>query len=302
MNKSSAKLKIIAWSIVLVFILMVFVCASIFRGLSNFRPSFFPWSSTDNLSMVKEESISNDISNISIDWISGDVNIYKSDKKEIQIVQKSSKNINKKRLFSTSISGNTLKIRDEDNRNFSFFGNWSGYTTLDVYLPEKAYDSFEFSGASTDFNCDYLESSRLNLEAVSGNISINGSFKESRLESASGIIDGSNFSSDSLKIDIVSGKVDLSGSYKNINVQVMSGDVDIASKTMLDSFSSEVVSGKSTLSIPENDGFTLSVDKVSGDFNSDFPLLQSGNSYIYKDGSAHFSTEMMSGNFTLKMN
>jgi DUF4097 and DUF4098 domain-containing protein YvlB len=61
------------------------------------------------------------------------------------------------------------------------------------------------------------------------------------------------------------------------------------------------VSGDAELSIPENDGFTVKYEKVSGDFECEFPITTSKNTGTYKDGGASFSMSTVSGDLDLNL-
>lgn len=299
MNKSSAKIKIIIWSVVLGLVVFLFICINIFKGLTHFYPTGNSWKEGE--SIVKKEKITEDIKDVTIDWIIGDVTIHKTDKKEIEIIQRTSESIAKDRLFSIKVSDNALYIQDRNkNRFFSFF-NWPRPSSLDVYLPEKVYDSFSFSGASTDFYSDPIEGKQLTIDSTSGDVEINGTFKESLLSITSGHLKSKNLVSDLLTVEMTSGDVDLEGSFKDINLDITSGVLEILSTTMLNKLNSESTSGNIKVSIPENEGFTVDLDKTSGNFSSDFPTTQNGDQYIYKNGAVKFDVNITSGNFELEL-
>lgn len=306
-KKTSAKTKIIIWSVVLGLVVFLFISINIFRGLTRFYPTGSSFKETgkswkEGQTLVKEEKITEDIKDVRIDWITGDVTIHKTDKKEIQIMQRASDNIDKDRLFSVNVSGDSLSIQDQNKNRFFFFFNWPKRSSLEVYLPEKVYDSFYFSGASTDFYSDAIEGERLAIDSTSGNVEINGTFKESLLSITSGEIRSKNLISDSLTVEMTSGNVNLEGSFKDLNLDTTSGNLKVLSTTMLNKLNSESTSGNIKVSIPENEGFTVNLDKTSGDFSSDFSTTQNDDQYVYKNGAAKFDVDITSGNFKLELN
>jgi len=65
-----------------------------------------------------------------------------------------------------------------------------------------------------------------------------------------------------------------------------------------------MTSGDMALTIPENEGFQLKLDKTSGRFQSDFDFLVNPDQediYIYKSTSTRqYSVDMTSGHFELR--
>ena len=54
------------------------------------------------------------------------------------------------------------------------------------------------------------------------------------------------------------------------------------------------------LSMPNNLGFTVKIDSVSGDFRSDLALKKDGKTYVYKDGSAEVFLKTTSGDMMIR--
>ncbi|MEF9877780.1 MAG: hypothetical protein RR772_12775, partial [Gordonibacter sp.] len=67
--------------------------------------------------------------------------------------------------------------------------------------------------------------------------------------------------------------------------------------------SADMASGNVSMTIPENDGFTLKADCVSGSysFRNTFEVVEEGeNIYRYKDGGIPINLTIISGNFQLE--
>ena len=60
-----------------------------------------------------------------------------------------------------------------------------------------------------------------------------------------------------------------------------------------------MVSGDLDLTLPENSGFTLSLDALSGNFRSTFPTTAQGNTYVCGDGSCRITVSALSGDVTI---
>ena len=61
-----------------------------------------------------------------------------------------------------------------------------------------------------------------------------------------------------------------------------------------------MVSGNVTVILPESNGFLLKFDTVSGDLNSELPLIKKNGKHICDDSSAKFEADSTSGDFTVK--
>ena len=132
---------------------------------------------------------------------------------------------------------------------------------LTVYLPEKIYNLIQ-------------------INTVAGDI-------------------GGNIECKVLEVEAISSDITVDGDIKNVKINTVSGDIKLSSVTMLESFAVATVSGDITLTIPENSGFSSRFSKMSGDFSTNFDTTKTGNTYVYKNGTAKFTTETVSGDMRI---
>ncbi|MGX9754816.1 DUF4097 family beta strand repeat-containing protein [Clostridioides difficile] len=349
MNKKFLKIKIIVWSIVAILFSIIFIAlltntitSSKYDIKDSIKDSFKNISSNKNYDKyltVKSESFSNKINNIDVDWISGEVRVLKSDSNKIKLIQKAPSNFSKKKIAKIKVDGNTLSIIDNSAKKFFIGIGLPKSTVLELYLPEKLYNSINLSTTSADIYSTYLKSNMAYIESVSGNIEMSGKIDRMTLETTSsninikkldsksvncnsvsgkiqlfgkaddlkinttsGDIDLKNMDNNNLICESTSGKVNLDGRFSDIKSESTSGDIKISSSEMLSSFKCDTISGDVDLYIPENSGFTLDFSKVSGNLNSNFKLLQDGDSYIYKNGTAKMYVDTTSANFNIRKN
>ena len=59
-------------------------------------------------------------------------------------------------------------------------------------------------------------------------------------------------------------------------------------------------SGDLDISLPENAGFRVTIDALSGKFHSDFPATQNGNSYFYGNEACIIDFDGASGNVRIR--
>ncbi|MCC0640970.1 MULTISPECIES: DUF4097 family beta strand repeat-containing protein [unclassified Clostridioides] len=293
----------------------------------------------DKYITVKSESFSNKINNIDVDWISGEVRVLKSDSNKIKLIQKAPSNFSRKKIAKIKVDGNTLSIIDNSAKKFFIGIGLPKSTVLELYLPEKLYNNINVSTTSADIYSTYLKSNMAYIESVSGNIEMYGKIDKMTLETTSsninikkldsksvtcnsvsgkiqlsgktddlkinttsGDIDLENMDNKNLICESTSGKVNIEGKFSNIKSETTSGDIKINSSAMLSSFKCDTTSGDIDLYIPENSGFTLDFSKVSGNLNSSFKLLQDGDSYVYKNGTAKMYVDTTSADLNIIKN
>ncbi|WP_009900875.1 hypothetical protein [Clostridioides difficile] len=120
MNKKLIKAKIFIWSILAISLSIVFISLLIGTIISH---SFnFPFNTLnpkynyDNYIVAKNESFSDKINDINVDWISGEVRIKRSDSNKIKLIQKIPSNFSKKKLAKIMVDGNSLSIYDNSTK------------------------------------------------------------------------------------------------------------------------------------------------------------------------------------------
>lgn len=343
MNKKLIKTKIFIWSIIAISLSIIFVLL-LFGSIAShsFNFSFRNLNSEynyDKYIVAKSESFSDKITDIDVDWISGEVRIKKSDSNKIKLIQKTPSNFSKKKLAKIKVDGNSLSIDDNSAKKFSIGINLPKPTILELYLPNKLYDKISLSTASADIYSTYIKGNGMEASTVSGVIELSGNINKVNLDTTSGDIDiakldskDAKFSStsgkiqlsgkiDSLNLDTtsgdinlkdinnkslicstVSGQMNVSGTLSDIEAETTSGDAKITSNKMLSSLNFETTSADVDLSIPDNPGFTLNLDKLSGSLDSDFELNHHDDLYTYKNGTTNLYVSTTSGDLTIIKN
>ncbi|HBT64769.1 MAG TPA: hypothetical protein DEB10_08945, partial [Ruminococcaceae bacterium] len=163
------------------------------------------------------------------------------------------------------------------------------------------------TSGETDLNG--IEASNIELKLTSGSLNASGLKAENiSATMTSGNIDASDIQAEDLAIKVTSGKAELSGAFTRIESGLTSGKIIIHSNIASESIESKITSGKTFITIPENDGFVLIVKKTSGDIDCDdfdlkTSLRKSNDEYTYKTGSASgrkYYAKMTSGDFKLR--
>ena len=102
-----------------------------------------------------------------------------------------------------------------------------------------------------------------------------------------------------------SGDLELKGRVRSLRCASASGDAAIRTENVPEEMEVSSKSGDCEVRLPEGEGFTLQFSTVSGELETDFPLVgpvgsRSGEA-IYLDGSGHsFRLSSISGDISLR--
>ncbi len=259
--------KSIALSAIIVWSIVAILFSGIFIYLlvgGSSRFTFHP-KRFDTETVIEKKSLdSSDIHSLDIDWDAGQIQLLPAKGQEITITQSSYYQVEP---FQSSIQGDILEIHQVDSGFHVFPFSHVRSSNLTIEVPPM-----------------YLETFQISL--------------------TSGSCTGQEIAAEHLYISITSGRVSLDGRFQNITSNLTSGNVSVATNTFPDNVYIDMTSGDMALTIPENDGFQLKLDKTSGRFQSDFDFLVNPDQediYIYKSTSTRqYSVDMTSGHFELR--
>ena len=238
---------------------------------------------------------------IAMEWFRGDVTITTWEGSEIQIIDRAESLPNTQRIH-WALEGDTLYVLSDEPMRMSCSYNWSSHS-CEIRIPAslaKNLSTLNLSIASGTVKLDGITCSSLTLSIASGDFTIQrAEARTTRISIASGKLSTTGFISDSLDLSLVSGITNLSGTFRTMDLSVTSGTLTVYSSNAPSSIKTNVVSGSARLNFPEPSGFTASVSKVTGQFNCGFAVTGSGNSYVFGDGSARYSFDIVSGSISL---
>lgn len=219
-----------------------------------------------------------------------------------------------------------LSVRQGNTASSSFFFH-RGLAAADVelVLPRRFWDFVQISTVNGDVDVGTgLEVGQLSVKTANGDAQVNDlGCQELIFHSASGDLDGAGINSVSVAANTASGDVQLAGVFGTVKVGTASGDVTLAGSVRelrCSSASGDVEaelqqvpeqmelgskSGDCEVVMPDGQGFTLQFSTVSGELDSDFPLVgpigkRSGEA-IYLDGGGRvFRVSSVSGDIMLR--
>lgn len=259
---------------------------------------------------------------LDVEWINGTVDITVGNGDLIRIAEKSDRVLKDDEKLQLSQSGGTLKIKwNSALISFSIFQN--NRKNLTVEVPRAVAESMELlkcSGTSGTVTAADFTAEKLEFSTVSGSISLSGlQGTAADISTVSGSVDVESLElSENLHVSSTSGALSLSGtragtaglsttsgsiSYIGTAGEFSASTVSASVRADLDSCPEKAemssVSGGLTLAIPENRGFEVQYDSISGKFKSDFALTGSDGGKSgrgrYSGGDASFDFSTTSG-------
>lgn len=285
--KTSAIIRIIAWSAIAIFLTIVLVNVLNgnglgLRGLTGFSINLSGYSFENiNKYSVAESAVNvKDIKKIDADWISGKVKIEEYDGNTIQFYEEASSNLSEDNKMRYLVENGTLKIKFKKPNKGIFSFNNSLNKTLVIRMPlseENSLKEFILDVVSASVEIEALKADNVSIEAVSGYITIK------------------NLISDKLDVETVSGDMNVHANVNSVDVESVSGDLVLDLENCPRGIDAEAVSGRVDIFLPENDGFTVRYDSVSGKFKCDFEVSITKKEAVYKNGKAKFDIETVSG-------
>ena len=225
------------------------------------------------------------IDQVQVDWIAGNVNVRPTDGNQIVLTETSSKDLSEKYQVHWLVQDGALKVKFAESRvHFTgIFKSLNKELTLEIPR-DLALSLLDVETVSGGVNVGEITADTVDLETVSGSINANGAaMSDFSAETVSGAIKGS---------------VSPTG---NASMESVSGRIDLAFGLMPRNIDAETVSGAIALALPENDGFRVDYEKVSGNFNCDFEVKLLKNAAIYKNGQNRINLSSVSGNLNITM-
>lgn len=243
------------------------------------------------------------ISSLDITWHAGEVNIIPLDSDTIKIEEEPIDNEDYALRYRND--GGHLTIKPCKSMVIRQKGSIKALNkTLTVYLPKALSEklkSIDCETISAGLRINGLTADSLKSETVSGILSSeNCIFNGITADSVSGTIALTEVSVKNADLGTVSGSIKINGTAEKIDAETVSAAISLELRNMPESLKTGSVSGQTTVNLPENSGFEVSLDKVSGKLKSDFPMTVDGNRHIYKNGGPRYSCETISGNVYFK--
>ena len=224
------------------------------------------------------------ITALDIDWVAGDVKIMVTDGEEIVVTEHADRGIPGEYALCVE-ADDTLRIRYSND----VWGIDMPKKDLMVLLPRAVAENLtavDLSGVSADF-------------AV-GKLTVRESFS---FDTTSGKLKTEVLTATGAKADVnsVSGDIELDGSFREVKAGSTSGEIDLKLRNGPAAIEVSTVSGEVDVELPAGTGFTLDYSTVSGELEYDFPLTKSKDGkYVCGDGACRIEVGTTSGSLSVE--
>lgn len=230
------------------------------------------------------------IKDTNLKTVNADIEVFPTDQSEMRIhlygTVKGNRIENKLEVsLNDGVLGVEVKHKKPSFALFDFASNEN--IKLDIYLPRNYTGNLEGNTTSGSIKISDISVANLVVLTNSGDINLEGI--------------------NAAKADITSiaGKVDLSGLMANTKVSTVSGGIKVNYSELVSDLSIGTTSGDTNITVPENSGFEMNFQTVSGSFSSELPLnpKDTGDTKnikgSYGDGKIGISVSSESGSLKL---
>lgn len=226
------------------------------------------------------------ISNLEIEWAAGSVTILPGTQTDTIRFWDDYTGDEKYLLYYTT-KGNTLKIQycEEDWEELDFgihFGSPIN-KNLVIEVPES-------------WICDSLE-----IDAASAKLEVHDlTINQVEIDTASGAVGFENCNVMHLDVDTASGDVIYTGTLVTLDCDSASASIVANLQNVPQSMELDTASGNLDITLPEDAGFSVKLNALSGKFQSDFDCENSNGRYICGNGGCTIDVSAMSGNVYIR--
>lgn len=298
--KTNAIVRIVVWSLVLVILVGVLGAFVSHRAISRLHRASaeeaatvpVPLETTAEETPVQilpnEETLTlsaDSVREIDIEWVSGDILILTADTQEITISESDVSDSRYSMVWHAK--GDTLEIRFcEEALDMGFGVNFGSNVVKDLYIEVPK----DWAGRSIE------------IDAAAANVEMHGiTVQEMDFDGADGTCDFQNCHISDLDIDTASGDVYFAGTLNALDFDAASasftGDLqNTPSRIDMDS-----MDGSLDIALPEDCGFTLTMDGMSKHLSSGFEGTSMKNgSHVYGDGRCLIDVDGMRCDVTIR--
>lgn len=222
-----------------------------------------------------------DLQEIEIDWVSGNIRLAPANVSSIQ-VSESGKDTSKYPMICQQ-DGRTLKIEYCKNTTFGDLKNLKFSKDLNILVP------MDWSGRA------------LKVDAASAKLSVQDlTIQEVDIDTASGACQFDSCTVDTLDIDTASGDIYFEGSLNRLDCDSASAGVQAVLDNVPYEIDIDTASGGLELFLPEDAGFSVKMDTMSGKFDSTLTYTTKNGRYIRGNGACSIDMSSMSGGVTIR--
>lgn len=293
--RANAIIRILIWSIVILMLIGI-----LFAGLGLNRMSFSPTIIRTDAVPVETTMLAEHMQNaepgekytvsadavreLEIEWAAGDILIQPSDVDAITFSEDDVADAKYAMVWKQK--GDTLSISFcEDNKGLKFGINVNADFSKDLTIL-----------VPRDWVCQSLE-----IDAASATVEVNDmTIREVDFDGASGTCEFENCTVGSFEIDTASGDVNFIGTLDSLDFDGASANIYAVLDNTPSRLDLDTMSGDLDITLPEDTGFTVSMDGMSSDFSSDFETSMQNGHHVHGNGSCRINVDAMSSDVVIR--
>lgn len=223
------------------------------------------------------------IREIEIEWAAGSILIQPMDITEIRISEEGPKQDEEPMVWKVREGKLAIQYSEKTDHIFG----------IGLNLGSKSKDLI--IQVPLDWQCDSLE-----IDAASASLEVNDlTIREMEFDGASGTCVFDNCTVEKLNVDTASGDVRFRGSLQQLDCDAASANIFLELNNVPRSIDLDTASGDLDVTLPADAGFTVTMDTMSGDFESDFATTSRNGSHIAGNGRCRIDVDAMSGDVTV---
>lgn len=281
--KRNAVIRIVIYSLLLVLLLGVAL-----HGIFGFRMYDWNWGYRDRweASEVPMDSASgsinaNEITRIQVEWAQGDIIVQTGDGHEITVSEERAEGAEPMNL---SQKGTQLNIQFAPTTVTVGFGfkNPSSKDLLITVPRDWVCRELEFDVAKGMVKLQDLNITELDFDGAAVDFVIE------------------NCTVGEMDVDTASGDVRFAGSLDTLDFDAASGDFEAVFQNVPRSLTMDGMSSNMDITLPQDVGFTATIETLSGRFTSDYATTAVNGAHVYGDGKCRINVEGMSGDLVIR--
>ncbi len=224
------------------------------------------------------------IREMEIEWAAGSIRIQPLDITEIRITEEGANQDADPMVWN--VRNGQLNIQYSKNTDHSFgMGLLLGEHSKNLLIQ-----------VPRDWQCDSLE-----IDAASASLEVNElTIHEMEFDGASGTCVFHNCAVEALELDTASGDIQFTGTLTQLDCDSASANILLELNNTPKRLDLDTASGDLCVVLPEDAGFTVKLDTMSGDFESDFDTTLRNDSYVVGNGRCRIDVDAMSGDVTIR--
>lgn len=223
------------------------------------------------------------IRSMEIEWAAGSIVIQPMDITEIRISEEGTSHASDPMVWK--VRDGKVAIQYSNKDHVFVFGLSQELESKDLLIQ-----------VPLDWQCKSLE-----IEAATASLDIqNLTIGEMEFDGASGTCSFRNCSVEKLDLDTASGDVDFQGSLNQLDCDAASANILLELNNVPKKLDLDTASGDLDVTLPEDAGFSVTMDTMSGEFTSDFETISRNGKFIAGDGHCLIEVDGMSGNVNIR--